>query len=570
MRCNMTSEQIRKKFLDFFKSKEHSIIPSASLIPSEADPTALFTTAGMHPLAPYLLGENHPGGKRVAGVQKCVRTGDIDEVGDARHLTFFEMLGNWSFGDYFKKDAIEWSFEFLTSEKWLGINPKKISATVFSGDENALIDKESAEIWESLGISKEKISYLGKEDNWWGPVGATGPCGSDTEIFINGIEIWNNVFMQYNKNAEGKYELLKQKNVDTGMGLERIAMIMQGKNNVYETDLFIPIIKKIEQLTDASYKLKTESYRIIADHIKAAVFIIMDGVKISNVGRGYVLRRLIRRALRHGKLLGIGNNFTKKIAEEMFKIYKTADWYDAKKENEILNELNNEENRFGETLGKGLKQFEKISAQNISGQEAFNLFSTYGFPIEMVQELAQEKGIKIDIEGFKKEFQKHQEISKTASAGMFKGGLADAGEQTVKYHTATHLLNQALREVLGKHVVQKGSNITAERLRFDFSHPEKLTDEQKRKVEDLVNEKIKEDLPVLREEMDIEEAKKRGALGAFNEKYGKKVKVYSIGKFSREICGGPHVERTSQVVNFKIIKEESVSAGVRRIKAKIF
>lgn len=563
----MTSEQIRKKFLEFFKSKGHSIIPSASLVPSEIDPTALFTTAGMHPLVPYLMGENHPGGRRVANVQKCVRTSDIDDVGDANHLTFFEMLGNWSFGDYFKKEAIEWSFEFLTGQKWLNLAPERMSVTVFSGDENASIDKESAEIWKSLGVPEKRISYLGKKDNWWGPAGATGPCGPDTEIFINGTEIWNNVFMQYRKTAEGKYELLKQKNVDTGMGLERMAMVMQGKNNVYETDLFAPIIDKISELAKIDGGVKSK--RIVADHIKAAVFIIMDGVRVSNLGRGYVLRRLIRRAVRRGKMLGIENNFTKSVAEEVFKIYRNVDWYNTGSEKDILEELNNEESKFRRTLEKGLKRFEKISDKDISGQEAFNLFSTYGFPIEMIQELAKEKRIKVNTMEFEKEFQKHQELSKTVSAGMFKGGLADAGEQTVKYHTATHLLHQALREILGGHIAQKGSNITAERLRFDFSHPKKLTEEQKQKVEDLVNKKIKENLPVVCEEMNVAEAKKRGALGVFGEKYGEKVKMYSIGKFSREICGGPHVKNTSQIGNFKIIKEEAVSDGVRRIRAKI-
>jgi alanyl-tRNA synthetase len=427
----MTSKEIREKFLEFFSAKGgsasggkgHTIIPSASLIPSETDPTVLFTTAGMHPLVPYLLGEDHFGGKRVANSQKCIRTVDIDKVGDESHLTFFEMLGNWSFGDYFKKEAIEWSFEFLTAQKWMGINPERLTITVFAGDENAPRDEESAKIWQSLGIPKERIFYKAKNDNWWGPAGATGPCGPDTEMFINGTEIWNDVFIEYNKTAKNEYEPLKQKNVDTGMGLERIAMVLQGKDNVYETDLFAPIVAKIKQLSVVSSQSSVVSTRIIADHIKASVFIITDGVEPSNVGRGYVLRRLIRRAIRHGKLLGIEKDFTKKITEVVIDIYKDSYPEVKKNKEKIFEELGIEEKRFKATLEKGLKEFEK-------GTDPFVLFTTYGFPIELTQEIAKEKGIEIDMKRFNEQLKVHQEISRTASAGMFKGGLADAGEQS--------------------------------------------------------------------------------------------------------------------------------------------
>jgi alanyl-tRNA synthetase len=564
----MTSKEIREKFLEFFSAKGgsasggkgHTIIPSASLIPSETDPTVLFTTAGMHPLVPYLLGEDHFGGKRVANSQKCIRTVDIDKVGDESHLTFFEMLGNWSFGDYFKKEAIEWSFEFLTAQKWMGINPERLTITVFAGDENAPRDEESAKIWQSLGIPKERIFYKAKNDNWWGPAGATGPCGPDTEMFINGTEIWNDVFIEYNKTAKNEYEPLKQKNVDTGMGLERIAMVLQGKDNVYETDLFAPIVAKIKQLSVVSSQSSVVSTRIIADHIKASVFIITDGVEPSNVGRGYVLRRLIRRAIRHGKLLGIEKDFTKKITEVVIDIYKDSYPEVKKNKEKIFEELGIEEKRFKATLEKGLKEFEK-------GTDPFVLFTTYGFPIELTQEIAKEKGIEIDMKRFNEQLKVHQEISRTASAGMFKGGLADAGEQSKKYHTATHLLLAALRKVLGKHVLQRGSNITSERMRFDFSHSQKMTEEEIKKTEDLVNEKISENLPVVCEEMTVDEAKKLCAIGVFESKYGDKVKVYSVGNFSREICGGPHVKSTGELDHFKIIKEEASAASVRRIKA---
>ena len=559
-------------------------------MPSETDPTALFTTAGMHPLTPYLLGEKHPGGGRVANIQKCVRTGDIDEVGDSRHLTFFEMMGNWSFGEYFKKEAIEWSWEFLTDKKWLGLDKNRLAVSVFAGDENAPFDEEAFDLWKKLGVPEYRIAKLPKKNNWWGPAGQTGPCGPDTEMFywtggadkipnsFNDddlwVEIWNDVFMQYNKGEDGKFYPLKQKNVDTGMGLERMAMVMQGKNNVYETDLFQPIIKSLGGLTAKAVKPPSEekSIRIIADHIKASVFIIADEVAPSNVGRGYVLRRLIRRATRHGKLLEIEGNFLVKVAEPVFEIYKEFYPELFQKKEMILSELAAEESRFNKTIEKGMKQFEDVSRKGcISGKDAFTLFSTYGFPLEMTIEMAKERNINIDAKGFGKEFEELQKISRTASAGMFKGGLADAGEKTTKYHTATHLLHQALKIVLGESVNQKGSNITAERLRFDFSWPEKMTKEQIEKAEQIVNGKIKENLPVDWAEMDLDDARKSGAIGLFGHKYETKVRVYDIGgegkSFSKEICMGPHAASTGELGRFKIIKEEAVSAGVRRIKA---
>ena len=582
----ITSPQLRQKYLNFFQKNGHTIIPAASLIPQN-DPTVLFTTAGMHPLVPYLLGERHPGGNRLADVQKCIRTGDIDEVGDAWHLTFFEMLGNWSLGDYFKKEAIEMSFEFLTKE--LNIPIEKLAVSCFAGEpeNNIPRDDEVAGIWESLGLPKSRIQFLNRESNWWGPAGQTGPCGPDTEMFYwadeeaaparfdptdnRWVEIWNDVFMQYNKTENGKYEPLKQKNVDTGMGLERTVAVLNGCKSVFEIDEFKPIVEKIKKLAQTKDDIK--SIRIVADHIRAATFILGDekGIEPSNIEQGYVLRRLIRRAVRYGKMIGIDGIFTFKIAEVVIK--QLADDYPELKQNKdfILEQLAREEEKFSLTLEKGLKEFEKISTQDISGHDAFVLFSTYGFPLEITTELATEKNLKVDEIGFRQEFAKHQELSRTASAGKFKGGLADNSEQTTKYHTAAHLLDAALRQVLGDHVFQKGSNITAERLRFDFSHSEKLTDEQKKAVEDLVNAQIQQNLPVTMAEMTLEEAKKIGALGVFESKYGEKVKVYTIGAagnpFSREICGGPHVENIGGLGNFKITKEESSSSGVRRIKA---
>ena len=576
----MNTKELKKKFLEFFKSRGHIIIKSSPLIP-ENDPTVLFTTAGMHPIVPFLLGTSHPSGKRLADVQKCIRTGDIDSVGDDTHLTFFEMLGNWSLGDYFKKDAIEFSFEFLTKELKLPV--KKLAITCFSGDKDAPKDEEAAGIWMKLGIPKERIAFLPKENNWWGPAGETGPCGPCTEMFYwisdeeppknfdpddnKWVEIWNDVFMQYTKTKDGKYELSKQKNVDTGMGTERVAAILQEKKNVYETEVFLPIIREIKTLS----KNHNETYtRIIADHLKAASFILGDeiGVRPSNLGQGYVLRRLIRKSIRLGKLLGIKDKFTSKIARIVVEIYKEDYPELLLNKDVIVNELDEEEERFTKTLETGLKQFDKLSKEkNISGKDAFILFSSYGFPFEMTEELAKEKNIRINKKEFDEEFKKHQELSRTATEGIFKGGLADASYENAKLHTATHLLHAALRKILGEKVQQKGSNITPERLRFDFSFDRKLADSEIKKAEDMVNEKIKEKLPVIKKISSPEEAKAEGALAFFGHKYGDKISIYDIKGFSKEICMGPHVENTKELGKFKIIKEEAVAAGVRRIKA---
>lgn len=573
----VTSIELKKKFIEFFKSKGHKEIENSSLVPRD-DPTVLFTTAGMHPLVPFLLGQKHPLGKRLVNVQRCIRTGDIDSVGDSYHHTFFEMLGNWSLGDYFKKDAIEWSFAFLT--KVLKMPAERIAVSVFKGDKDCPKDEESASVWLGLGIPKERIAYLPKENNWWGPAGKTGPCGPDTEMFYwkpnnkkapvkfnpeddNWVEIWNDVLMQYNKDEKG-YHTAEQKNVDTGMGVERTTAILNGLEDNYLSDVFLPVIKKIEGISGKKYSGQKEM-RIIADHIKASVFIISDGVVPSNSERGYVLRRLIRRAIRYGWEIGM-KQFTVKVAEPVFEIY--PDYKLDKKK--VFEELEKEEEKFLKTIEEGVKYFRKISdgKKNISGKDAFLLYQSFGFPLEMTAELAEEKGIKVDEEGFESENTKHQELSRTASSGMFKSGLADNSEATTKLHTATHLLNQALREVLGKKdIFQKGSNITPERLRFDFNFERKLTDEELKKVEDLVNKKISDALEVKREEMTVEEAKKKGAQGVFESKYGEKVSVYSAGSFSKEICAGPHVKNTKEIGKFKIIKEESSAAGVRRIKA---
>lgn len=596
MNKNITIDELRSKYIDFFKSKGHVEISGRSLIP-ENDPTVLFTTAGMHPLVPYLMGEPHPAGTRLTDVQKCVRTGDIDDVGDASHLTFFEMLGNWSLGDYFKKESISYSFEFLTDEKYLGIPIDKLSFTVFEGNEDAPRDDESASIWESMGVSKDRIFFLPKEDNWWGPAGETGPCGPDTEIFIDTgkpacgsncrpgcncgkyVEIWNNVFMQYHKNMDGSYSPLKRKCVDTGMGVERTVAMLQGKPSVYNTEAFTSIIKSIEDISGVKYgdNEKTDtSIRIIADHVRTACFILGDPKTTlpSNIGAGYVLRRLIRRAVRHGKKLGIDGNFLSVPASAV--IAQNAGFYTELKENEtlILTELKAEEDKFLETLKKGEAEFEKMlpnllknPKKIIPGRMAFKLYDTYGFPIELTEELASESGLIVNREEFDEAFKKHQELSRAGSEQVFKGGLADHSEQTTAYHTATHLLHKALRMVLGDHVQQKGSNITAERLRFDFSHPEPMTEAEKKEVERLVNEAIKADLPVTMEVMPLEEAKKIGAMALFGEKYEDVVKVYKIGDFSTEVCGGPHVERTGSLGRFCIKKEQSSSSGVRRIRA---
>ena len=584
----MLAKEIRQKYLDFFKQKGHVIIPSAPLLP-ENDPTVLFTTAGMHPLVPFLLGEPHPGGKRLVNFQKCIRTGDIDEVGDDTHLTFFEMLGNWSLGDYFKEEAIKLSFEFLTSKECLNIPLEKLAVSVFKGDEDAPKDQEAADIWKKIGIPEHKIAYLSKKENWWGPAGQTGPCGPDTEMFYwvgskdtppedsnpendesNWVEMWNDVFMEYNKTADGKYEPLKQKNVDTGLGLERVAAVLQGKKTVYDTELFQPIIEKIEALASITYEENPTSYRIVADHLRAATMMAGDGVQPSNVDQGYVMRRLMRRAIRHGKLLGIEQDFMAVLAKKV--IHTLSDIYpELKHEEAILNVLQHEEGQFRKTIHHGLKEFEKLMNKivnnTIHGMDAFHLYDTYGFPIEMTEELARERGLTVDKEGFEKAFKKHQELSRAGAEQKFAGGLQDQSEATTKLHTATHLLHAGLRKVLGGHVEQKGSNITAERLRFDFSHPDKLTPEQIEAVEKYVNDAIASDSKVSFETMSVEEAKKADAIGLFAGRYGDKVKVYTMEPWSKEICGGPHVEHLGQLGKFKIKKEQSSSAGIRRIKA---
>ncbi|HAV11556.1 MAG TPA: alanine--tRNA ligase [Candidatus Moranbacteria bacterium] len=614
----MTAQELRLKYLKFFESKNHAIIPSASLVPNETDSSVLFTTAGMHPLVPYLLGQEHPEGKRVVNVQKCIRTGDIDDVGDNRHLTFFEMMGNWSFGDYFKKEAISWSFEFLTDkENGLGLDPKRLYVTVFKGEPASSADgdgiprdEEAISVWKEtfkkIGMGVEvagedevirgdvRIIPLGKDDNFW-IAGETGPCGGDTEMFydtrpeegrVEGkfgelvdsfrlIEIWNDVFMEFNKTAEGKYEKLAKPNVDTGMGVERTLAVLGGQRTVFETELFSSIFEKIEELSTKKYEENKREFRIIADHIKASTFIISDGVLPSNTGRGYVLRRLIRRAVRYGRLLGIEKNFAKEISQIVIDLHK--EFYTELEYNKqgIFDELEKEEEKFRRTLEKGLNELEKsltASAMNISGKDVFDLYQTYGFPLELTKEIAKEKGFVINEVDFAEELKKHQEKSRTASAGAFKGGLQDSGDQTKRLHTATHLLLAALRQVLGDHVYQKGSNITPERLRFDFSHGEKMTAKQIAQVEELVNGAIEARLKVSFEEVTLDEARKRNAMGVFGAKYGDWVKVYSVfddkGRVaSSEICGGPHAENTGELGNFKIKKEEASSAGVRRIKA---
>lgn len=618
----MTVHDLRQKFLDFFKEKGHSIIPSASLLP-ENDPSVLFTTAGMQPLVPYLKGQAHPMGKRLADVQKCLRTDDIDEVGDNRHLTFFEMLGNWSLGDYFKEEAIGWSFEFLTDRRWLDIDPKKLYVTIFEGDNDAPRDEESMGIWqaqfETQGIAANigeagkdepasgtegpRIFLYGKEKNWWPGAKTKGLCGPDTEIFYDTgrphdrsygevchpncdcgryVEIWNNVFMQFNRAEEGgSLEILPNKNVDTGMGLERTAAVISGKTTVFDLEVFQTIFRGLEQLSGKVYGSDEDidhSMRIIADHVRASVFAIADGAVPSNVQAGYVVRRLIRRAIREGHTLGINGLFLQTVANVV--IGEFGVFYSAleTKRQEVLDALKEEETKFRETLEKGMRELEKMmKGGDMTGEKAFILYSTYGFPVELTEELVKEHGQHVDRLRFQEEFKRHQELSRTASAGMFKGGLADDSAETVRLHTATHLLHQALRNVLGDHVGQRGSNITKDRLRFDFSHPQKMTPEEIQKVEDQVNDVIRRDLPVRFEIMDMDEAKKVGALGFFEDRYarmGGKIKVYFVGDeergyFSKEICGGPHVRRTAELGLFKIQKEEASSAGVRRIKAVV-
>ena len=604
----MKSDELRQKFLDFFEKKGHKIIPSASLVP-ENDPTVLFTTAGMHPLVPFLLGENHPEGKRLANVQKCIRTGDIDEVGDDTHLTFFEMIGNWSLGDpaspdgvgqggYWKEEAIKWSFEFLTKE--LGIPVEKLSISCFAGDKDAPKDKESAKIWEELGVKKQRIAFLGKQDNWWGPAGQTGPCGPDTEMFYwklntpapetfdsedkNWVEIWNDVFMQYVKTADGKFTEAEQKNVDTGMGLERMLSCLNGSENIYHTDVFEKPHKKLHELLKEE---NSTAERIILDHLRASTFILAEQIEPSNVERGYVLRRLIRRAIRYGRQIGVEGKFCSEIAKAV--IESMGEVYPETKENKdfIVRQLKAEEQKFERTLENGLKAIKELFKKEgylntfaLNDDILFDLYQTHGFPVELsLEEIGRERksrGLpamdsKRYLERFNESAKKHQELSRTASAGVFKGGLADSSEQTTKLHTAAHLLLAGLRKVLGEHVVQKGSNITAERLRFDFSHKEKMTPQQVKDAENFVNGIIKKDLPVWFEEMTLEKAKEINAMGVFESKYGKMVKVYFVGKWpenvSCEICGGPHVERSGTLGHFRITKQGSSSAGVRRIKA---
>ncbi|MCL1817365.1 MAG: alanine--tRNA ligase [Spirochaetaceae bacterium] len=592
----MTANELREKFIGFFISKNHREISGKSLVP-ENDPTVLFTTAGMHPLVPYLLGEPHPAGTRLVDFQKCIRTGDIEAVGDPSHLTFFEMLGNWSLGDYFKKEAIAMSFEFLTSKEWLGIDPARLSVTVFEGDAEVPADNESAEHWLSVGIPKERIYFLPREDNWWGPAGATGPCGPDSEMFYDTgketcgpgckpgcncgkyFEIWNDVFMQYNKKADGSYEDLARPCVDTGMGIERTSAMLQGKKSVYEIEVFTPILAEIQKVTGKAYggdETLDRSIRIIADHARAAAFMLGDEAEIkpSNIGRGYILRRLIRRASRHGRKLGKEEAFLAAPAGVVINMYEKYYPVLGRKKAEILDELTREEARFLETLKKGEHEFEKLlpnllknPQKTIPGRVAFRLYDTYGFPIELTEELAAENGMTVDRAGFDEAFAKHQDLSKQGAEKTFKGGLADNSAMTTALHTATHLLHRALHIVLGDHVKQMGSNITPERLRFDFSHPQPMTGEEIRKVQDLVNEQIQADLPVTMDVMTLEEARQSGAYAFFGDKYEEQVKVYSMGDFSREVCGGPHAERLGALGKFVIQKEQSSSAGVRRIRA---
>ena len=648
----LSSNELRALFLKFFQKKGHSVIPSASVIP-ENDPTVLFTTAGMHPLVPYLLGQKHPQGTRLTDVQKCIRTGDIDEVGDMSHLTFFEMLGNWSLGDYFKDQMIPWSWEFLTSPEWLGIDPDKLAFTVFEGDEDCPRDEEAANLWRKCGVKDDHLFYLPKEHNWWGPAGVTGPCGPDTEMFIITkkpcgpdcspachcgayLEIWNDVFMQYNKQKDGSFVPLTQKNVDTGMGLERTICVLNGKKSVYETDAFTGILAKIEELCGKKYTPddeNTRAFRIVADHMRTSTFIIGDprGIGPSNVGQGYILRRLIRRAVRYGMGLGLQEGFTAEIAKVIIDQYKAV--YPELEQNKafVLEQLTLEEGRFARTLKQGEKEFDKVmnnlrrtrkamekiladdtlaaaeeavkthvlrpqpdmvsaieavkagdlakvkaecqrihdSLNVIDGRSAFKLYDTYGFPIEITKELAAENGLTVDEADFAKRFEQHQATSRSGAEQIFKGGLADHSEQTTCLHTATHLLQAALRKVLGDEVHQKGSNITAERLRFDFTFGRKVTPEELAQVEALVNEAIAAKVPITMEEMTVSEAKAQGAMGLFESKYGEVVRVYTMGPYSKEICGGPHANNTGDLVSFKIIKEEASSAGVRRIKATI-
>lgn len=591
----ITSQYLREKYLGFFKERGHAVIKSASLIP-ENDPSVLFTTAGMHPLIPYLLGQKHPNGNRLTDVQKCVRTGDIEEVGDDSHLTFFEMLGNWSLGDYFNEQSIKWSYEFLTSKDYLGLDVNRLSVTVFAGDEDAARDTSSAKVWEECGIPKERIFYLPKKNNWW-IAGTTGPCGPDTEIFWDTgkpacsdhcdpscdcgkyLEIWNNVFMQFNRQADGTYLPLSQKNVDTGMGLERTVCVLNGLKSVYDIDLFQDALAKICELSGKTYgsdDVTTKAMRVIADHVRTATFLLGDpvGVTPSNVDQGYVLRRLIRRAVRKANSINMPKGSIAEIAKVYINVYRDA--YPELTDNaaKIVDELNKEEDKFTKTLVAGEKEFFKvishIPTKTVPGGTAFKLYDTFGFPVEMTVELAAENGYTVDVEGFKQKFAEHQAKSHAGSEQRFKGGMAEGGGiETTYLHTATHLLQAALRRVLGDEVKQKGSNITPERLRFDFSFSRPMTADEISETERLVNDAIARKLPVTCEEMPIEDARKTGAIGLFGDRYGEVVKVYTMGDFSKEICGGPHAENTGDLGRFVITKEQSSSAGVRRIKAEL-
>lgn len=588
----MDAQEMRETYIDFFKARGHVQISSAPLVP-ENDPTVLFTTAGMHPLVPYLLGERHPAGRRLTDFQKCVRTGDIDEVGDASHLTFFEMLGNWSLGDYFKTESIEWSYQLLTDV--LGLRPDQLAVTVFAGDDDAPRDEETAGLWRSHGLRDDQIFYYGKADNWWGPAGQTGPCGPDTEIFFDDgrprcgpdcgpscrcgkyTEIWNNVFMEYNKGPDGRFTPLEQRNVDTGMGLERILRVLNHVETVYDTPLFTGIIGKIEELTGRRYgedEETTRAFRIVADHLRAATFILGDGVVPAKVGQGYILRRLVRRASRYLSKLGMEESCMSKVCEVIVREYSAA-YPELERNSEfIYTNITNEEEKFRKTLVKGLRRFNEMiaeagDAETLPGDAVFRLYDTFGFPVELTQELAAEQGKRVDLDDFSNRFRAHQENSRMGADQQFKGGLADHAVETTKLHTATHLLNAALRRIVSPDIQQKGSNITAERLRFDFNLDRKCTPEELKAVEDYVNDAIRAAIPVVCEEMPIEEARARGAIGVFDSKYGEKVKVYTIGDVSCEICGGPHVSNTSELQGFRIKKEESSAAGVRRIKAVV-
>lgn len=594
----MTGDELRQSFLTFFAERGHTIIPSAPLVP-ENDPTVLFTTAGMHPLAPYLLGETHPQGRRLTNVQKCLRTDDIEEVGDISHLTFFEMLGFWSLGDYWKQDSLRWTLQWFTQT--LGLEQERISVTVFAGDSDATRDDEAVQVWLELGIPQERIYYLPKKDNWWGPAGKTGPCGPDSELFYDTgrpkhgpdcqpgcscgkyIEIGNNVFMQYNKTAEGTFEPLKQRNIDVGLGLERILCVLQETEDVYTTDLFTPIMEHIQQLSEQQHGKATLSQeqeqrlkRIMADHLRAATFIIADGVTPSNVEQGYICRRLIRRAVRCGHEFAMPKGSIVEVARVITARYAPAYPELERRQENILSELAREEERFGKTLARGLREFQKLeeglrsrNETTLVGKEVFRLFDTFGFPPTLTAELAQEHGLSADLEGFNLYFKQHQERSRQANQEKFAGGLVDHSERTTQLHTATHLLQQALRDVLGEHVHQMGSNITPQRLRFDFSHPKKLTAEEIRHVEEIVNQQIQRDLQTKMEVMPLQQALEKGALAFFSERYGDTVKVYKIGDYSTEVCGGPHVSHTGGMGDFHITKAESIGQGVQRIRADL-